>query len=400
MRAGAPESRRRPGCEMRLCERIVRAAVSDLWEDVMRLLYKRLTILTALIAAIPAMGQDSPEAILLKDYRPKSIYKIPRTEVSKARYPVIDIHSHAYAKGPEQIAEWIRNMDEVGIEKTIILTGAVGPAFDAIYEQYSKYGDRFELWCGFDYSGCDQPGYGDTAVKELERCYRIGARGVGELSDKGKGMASRGKVAAAGLHPDDARLDPLFQKCAELQMPVNLHVADPIWMYEKMDNTNDGLMNAFEWRLDNQPGIVGHSGMIEILERTIKKHPRTTFIACHFANLCYDLARLGTLFEKYPNFYADISARYAETAPIPRFTSAFYEKYQDRLLYGTDMGFNKQMYRITFRILESLDEHFYESEQFGYHWSLNGFGLSDSILKRLYRDNALGILNARKAGAR
>jgi len=56
------------------------------------------------------------------------------------------------------------------------------------------------------------------------------------------------------------------------------------------------------------------------------------------------------------------------------------------------MGFEKTMYRTTFRILETLDEHFYESEQFGYHWSLNGFGLPDASLKRVYHENAAKIL--------
>ena len=129
-------------------------------------------------------------------------------------------------------------------------------------------------------------------------------------------------------------------------------------MYEPMNNKNDGLMNAFEWRLDNQPGIVGHSGMVDILERTVTKHSGTTFIACHLVNLSYDLTRLGQLLERHPNLYADIAARYAETAPIPRFVSQFYAKYGDRLVYGTDMGFDKPMYRVTFRILETLDEHF------------------------------------------
>ena len=93
---------------------------------------------------------------------------------------------------------------------------------------------------------------------------------------------------------------PLFERCGQLGMPVNIHVADPIWMYEPMDKTNDGLMNAFHWRLDNQPDIVGHSGMIDILERTVKKHSSTTFIACHFANLDYDLERLRTTTRKAP----------------------------------------------------------------------------------------------------
>jgi predicted TIM-barrel fold metal-dependent hydrolase len=341
-----------------------------------------------------ATPPDSPERILLKDYRPKSLYKIPVTEVAKAKFPIIDMHSHPYAKTPEQIAEWVRNMDEVGVEKTIILTMATGAEFDAINRNYSKYPDRFEPWCGFDFAGYNQPAFGSAAVRELERCKNAGARGVGEIHDKGKGLRS-GKSNAPGMHPDDPRMDALFEKIAELGMPISLHVADPIWMYQKMDKTNDGLMNAYEWRLDNQPNIVGLSGMVEILERTAQRHPKTTFVACHFANLDYDLARLGDVFARNPNLYADISARYAETAPIPRFAAQFYAKHADRLVYGTDMGFDKPMYRTTFRILETQDEHFYEIDQFSYHWPLNGFALPDSILQQVYHDTAAKLLASR-----
>ncbi len=338
--------------------------------------------------------QASPETILLKDYRPRSLYKIPISEVSRGKFPIIDMHSHAYAKTPEEIAEWVRNMDEVGIEKTIILTGATGQKFDDIHRKYAGYPDRFELWCGFDYTGYDEPGFSPQAIQALEKCHQAGARGVGELHDKGKGLGSD-TVNAFGMHPDDARMDPVFERCGQLGMPVNIHVADPIWMYEPMDNRNDGLMNAFHWRLDNQPDIVGHSGMIDILEQTVKKHSSTTFIACHFANLDYDLERLGKLLATYPNLYADISARYAETAPIPRFAAKFYAKYAERLVYGTDMGFEKEMYRVTFRVLETLDEHFYESDMFSYHWSLNGFGLPDEVLRNVYHANAKKILSSR-----
>ncbi len=339
---------------------------------------------------------DSPETILLKDYRPKSIYKIPVTQIPKAKFPIIDMHSHPYVKTEREIDAWVRNMDEVGVEKTIILTMTTGAEFDGIRQKYMRHPERFEMWCGFDFAGFDKPGFGPAAVKELERCRQAGARGVGEIHDKGKGLRS-GKSNAVGMHPDDPRMDAVWGKCGELGMPVSLHVADPIWMYEKMDRHNDGLMNAWEWRLDNQPDIVKLSGMIDILERTLSRHRNTTFIACHFANLDYDLARLGEVLERNPNLYADISARYAETAPIPRFAAQFYAKHADRLVYGTDMGVDTVMYRVTFRILESLDEHFYENEQFGYHWSLNGLGLDDAILQKVYHENAAKLLAARKA---
>ncbi len=333
---------------------------------------------------------QDPEKILLKDYRPVSLHKTPVTAILKARFGVIDVHSHPERKSVQDVDRWVKTMDEVGIERAVLLTQSSGREFDALWKVYSRYSRRFELWCGFDYTGYDQPEWPHKAAAELERCVKLGARGVGEEGDKGKG-ANWGN--APGLHFDDPRMDPLFEKCAELGIPVNVHVADPIWMYQKMDETNDGLMNALNWRLDNQPGIVPHSGMIEILERTVKRHPRTTFIATHFANLDYDLDRLGRLLDSCPNLFADIAARYAETCVTPRHTAAFYEKYQDRLLYGTDMGPDASMYRLTFRMLESLDEHFY-APMFQYHWSYSGLGLKDSILKKVYRDNALKVLKS------
>jgi predicted TIM-barrel fold metal-dependent hydrolase len=348
--------------------------------------------------AAPANASSNPNAILLKDYRPRSIYKVPVTRVEKAKFPIIDMHSHPEPKTDAEISTWIKNMDEVGVEKSIVLTMTTGKSFDEIYAKYSKHPDRFEVWCGLDFSEYlyKEPGFPAMTVKELERCHDEGAKGIGEIHDKGQGLRS-GKSTAPGLHPDDPRVDAIWEMAAELHMPISLHVADPIWMYQPMDKHNDGLMNAYQWRLDNQPNIVKLPGMIEILERTATRHRKTTFVACHFANLDYDLEHLGEVFDRNPNLYADISARYAETAPIPRFAAQFYARYSDRLVYGTDMGFDTKMYRITFRILESQDEHFYETEQFGYHWPLSGLGLSDEILERVYRGNAAQLLAARSS---
>ena len=341
-----------------------------------------------------AENENNVNQLLLKDFRPESIYKIPKTEVRRAKFPVIDIHSHAYAKSPEMVDEWVHRMDQLGILKTVILTGSTGTRFDSIYAAYAgRYPDRFEMWCGFDYTGYDEEGFGPAAVAELERCYKAGATGIGELGDKGKGFFySSPGPEAWGMHADDPRMDPLWEKCADLNIPVSIHVADPIWMYQPMDSTNDGLMNAFSWRLDDQEGIVDNPGMLKILENAVKRHPQTIFIACHFANQSYDLLALGRLLDNHPNLYADISARYEETGAIPRFAARFYNQYQDQLLYGTDMGMEIQMYKTTFRILETEDEHFYTSSR-EYHWQTNGFALSDEVLEKLYHANAQKIIH-------
>lgn len=336
----------------------------------------------------PMLAQELPDKMLLKDYKPQSIFKIPETHPQKAKYPVIDMHYHvvsgpSLAPAPGTMEQRLRAMDEVGIEKTCILTMAVGQRFDALVAEYGKHPDRFQLWCGLDYDNLDKP----AAVTELERCARMGARGVGEIGDKGSGLGR------SGIHPDDPRMDAIWEKCAGLKLPVNIHVADPRWSYEKMDATNDGLMDAFKWRLDNKPDIVNHAGMIDILERTVKKHPRTTFVACHYANLDFDLAKLGQLLDRYPNLYADISARLHYVGTIPRVAGAFMEKYQNRIVYGTDTGFRPEMYRASFRALESSDDHYYENNILpSLHWPLYGLGLSDGTLRKLYRENALKIM--------
>ena len=353
------------------------------------------TILLLLTQSIlcTAFSQDV-NYLKLKNFRPVSIYKVPQTKVEKAKYPVIDFHSHDDNKTDAQIAEWIHTMDEVGIAKSIILSYATGARFDSIVDKYARYKDRFEVWCGFDYTGMDKPDWSKKAVAELERCYKKGARGVGELGDKGLGEFYSLPTPGLGMHIDDPRMQPLLKRCGELHMPISIHVAEDAWMYLPADSTNDGLMNAATWKVDmTKPGILNHDQLIATLEHAVRDNPNTTFIACHLANTSSDLTQLGRLLDKYPNLYADVAARYAELAPIPRYAHQFIEKYNNRIVYGTDMSSAKDMYQTTFRILESADEHFYEYDRFGYHWPLYGLYLTDATLQKIYADNGKKILS-------
>ena len=340
-----------------------------------------------------ATDGTSPDRLLLKDFHPRSIYKVPQTHVEKARFPVIDVHSHPYARTPADVDRWVRIMDQVGVARTVIMVGTTGKAFDDAVALFGRHPDRFEVWCGLAFDGSDQPGFAEKAIAELVRCQKRGARGVGELSDKGRGLRSRGIGRQVfTMHIDDPRMDPILEKCGALGLPVNIHVGEDRWMYEPMDRTNDGLMNAFTWKIPDDPAVLRHDAVVATLERAVKKHPRVTFIACHYANCCSDLSILGRMFDACPNLYADMGARFAETAPIPRYMARFFERYQDRLLYGTDMGFNLEMYRTTFRILETEDEHFYSHGFSTYHWPLHGFGLREEILRKVYAGNARKIL--------
>jgi predicted TIM-barrel fold metal-dependent hydrolase len=353
-----------------------------------------VSILFMLLAASSLLqAQTSPDHLLLKDYRPASIYKISVTTQRLYDIPVIDMHAHPYANTAQELSTWVSTMDRYHIKKTIILSYSTGARFDSIYNVYAKYPDRFEVWCGFDYTGFGTSAWPQSGLKELQRCYDKGARGIGELGDKGLGELYSKPVPGRGIHIDDLKMQPLLKKCADLKMPISIHVSEPQWMYERMDSTNDGLLNAHHWKIDkNQPGLLGHDALVATLENAVKANPGTTFIACHFANCESDLSQIGRLLTKYPNLYADIAARFAETAPIPRYMKKFYHEHAGKLVYGTDMGMDASMYQTTFRILESTDEHFYDHELFSYHWPLYGLDLDKATLMSVYFRNAEKIL--------
>jgi uncharacterized protein len=359
-----------------------------------------ISLCTALLASITVFthAQQRPfkqpglqDTLLLKDYRPKSIFVTPETKVLKAKYPAIDMHMHA-PRGENLdavVADVIKTMDEVGVEKTIVFCGT-GETFSRYAASYGKYPERFELWCGLDFTGWDKPGFGPATIAELERCVKLGAKGVGEVHDKGKGLGRGG--SGKPMHINDPRMEPVLKKMAELNLPFNFHVGDPKWMYEPMDEHNDLLWEAYHFRLDNQDAV-GLEGMIATLEDALKKHPDLIFITPHFANQTYNLAELGRLLDTHPNLYADISQREAYVGSIPRYAKQFMEKYADRLLWGTDQGYSLSMYRNSFRIWETYDDHFYAWDVSNSPWVLYGVGLNDATLKKIYRDNALKILN-------
>lgn len=343
----------------------------------------------------------SPENILLQDYRPVSLFKSAESNITRAKFPVIDVHTHAWSPQTD-LNSLVQRMQAANVEKSIVLSFETGAAFDALVHQFSPFKPYFDLWCGFDYTGYDQPGsnWVDHALAELERCHRAGARGVGELGDKGLGEYYSRPTPGYGMHINDQRLQPLFDRCGQLSMPVSIHVADPIWMYEPMDAHNDGLMNAYNWRIDTKNDqLLGYDDLLDSLEAVAMNHPKTIFIACHLANTTHDLNRLGKMLDNCPNLYADISSRLKEIGTVPRYAAAFLTKYQDRLFFGSDLGYDPAkaldyadtIYAMSFRLLESADDHIYNHAFSKFHWPLYGLDLPEPVLRKLYRDNFLRV---------
>ena len=338
------------------------------------------------------------DSVLVKDYNPDSSLVAPETHLPKARFPAIDVHAHVYANTPDEVAAWVRVMDEVGVETTLILTGATGERFDRLVDLYLKpYPGRFQLYCGIDTNNYEAPDYPERAVRELVRCYNKGARGVGEITDKGSGLGRNtgfpGSQAPPAprdkrLHHDDGRLDPFWKKCAELKIPVNIHIADHPSAWRPPDAHQERVPR---YQVYNQYGkdVLSYDELLSHRDRLLDKHPKTTFIFCHLSNQGNNLAEAAKVLDKFPNLYLDISARHYELGRQPRAAAKFVTRYKDRLLYGTDLGREKSMYLAWWRLLETADE--YMPGPAG--WRLYGLELPAPVLESLYRLNAMKILN-------
>lgn len=331
------------------------------------------------------------DAILLKDYAPESSVVAPVTNVPKARFPVIDVHTHtsqSRIKTAADVADWVRTMDEVGVETTIVFTGATGADFDRQAALFKPHGKRFQVWCGLEGGDVNAADWPARAARELERCYRQGARGIGELTDKGSGMQHGALPRAQRLHPDDPRLDAVWKKAAELKIPANVHIADHPSCWRPLGANQERTPDFQHFNLYGKD-VLSYEELLARRDRMLARHPQTTFIACHLGNQGNDLAALGKVLDRYPNLYLDISARDYEVGRQPRGAARFLARYQNRVLFGTDMERAPTMYRSWWRLLETADEYLPGR----IWWRYYGLELPAPVLESLYRGNAKRVLN-------
>jgi predicted TIM-barrel fold metal-dependent hydrolase len=300
--------------------------------------------------------------------------------------PVIDAHSHAYATTAQAVAEWVKLQDEVHVAQTFVFTGLSGDEFRDVTARYAgTYPGRFVMFAGFLREGVDAPDYGERLRARLREDVQAGARGLGEITDKGLGLV---RIAEQPFYIDDARFDALWDEAGKLQVPVFVHIAEPAAFYAPPDEHNE-LRRSANWSLYDK-GTPGFEGMIERFERVLTRHPGTTFVAVHSFNLTNDLGRVSTLLEKHPNVRVDFAARMWELARQPYSARRFFVKNADRILFGTDNDPTRAMYLAHARQLETEDEWFWPAD--AEWWRGYGMNLPPSILRKVYRENAQRLL--------
>ncbi|WP_420384688.1 amidohydrolase family protein [Roseivirga sp.] len=347
------------------------------------------TLLTLIAGGLFATSL-SAQTVTFEEYDPPSSLVVPENPVKTAKYPFIDVHSHQWRMGERDLNALAAEMDSLHMGLMVNLSGGSGKAIaDAMANIKANQPKRFVVFANLNFNNLDE-NWGERAAAQLQRDVEQGASGLKIFKSLGLSVTdSDGKRVAV----DDPRLDPVWAKCGELGIPVLIHTADPKQFWEPFDANNERWLelktHPRRKREDNDPAP--WKTLIQEQHNVFKKHPKTTFIAAHMGWYANDLAHLGELLDEMPNMMVEIGAVIAELGRQPIMANKFFEKYQDRVLFGKD-AYNPEEYYTYFRVLETKDEYFPYYKRYHAFWRMYGLGLPDEILKKLYYKNALRII--------
>ena len=341
----------------------------------------------------PAPDAESKKTVLLKDFHPVPALHAAVHEIGRAKFPVIDVHTHtndAVGIGDRvDPQEMIARMDKLNVKTIVILTGMWGEKLQAIIDTMVKpYPGRFVVFTQLDWSKINDPNFSQLMVRQIDDSVARGARGLKILKELGLGVRdSSGKLVSI----DDPRLDPAWDECGRLGIPVFIHVADPEAFFMPVDANNERyeeLIEHPEWSFYG-PQFPSMKELLAQRDRMFAKHPHTTFVALHFGSWPENLDFVEQTLNKFPNVMIETGAREGELGRQPRRTREIFMKYRDRIMFGTDEGASEEMYRNYFRWLETEDEYFpYAQYPQQGRWMIYGLGLPDDVLDRVYHRNA------------
>jgi len=339
----------------------------------------------------------------LSEYLPKSALVVKTTEINQPRFPVIDMHNHLgemFGGGWDQrpLSELLDVLDRSSVRRLVDLDGGWGE--DILYRHLDKFKqaapERFLVYGGVDWSAWQEQGdhFGEWAAKQLRQQVRRGAQGLKIWKPLGLSVRDHHQELVG---VDDPRLDPIWQTAGEMNIPITIHVGDPVAFFLPLNGSNERyeeLVHHTDWQFPSPP-FPPLETVLNGLWKMVKRNSRTTFIAAHVGCYAENLAWVGAFLEDCPNLYVDIAARVPELGRQPYSSRRFFLKYADRIMFGMDLPANPDSYRIYYRFLESDDEYFdydISAPPPQGRWRIYGIFLPDEVLEKVYHGNAEKIL--------
>jgi predicted TIM-barrel fold metal-dependent hydrolase len=342
-------------------------------------------------------------ALRLREFRPVAALRTAEHLVPRARFPAIDAHNHL---GRWLTSDWAAHdvgalldvMDAANVSAIVNLDGMRGEELQANLDRYDRaHPGRFVTFAQVDWREVERgQGFGERLAAQLREAADAGARGLKVWKNLGLHVRDD---AGALIAPDDGRLSPLWETVADVEIPVLIHIGDPLAFFDPLDDRNERIEELLEhpdWWFGDRERFPAFEDLLGSFERLVATHPRTTFIGAHVSGAAEDLAWVSRMLDTYPNLQVDLAARIAELGRQPRATRALLERHPRRILFGTDeFPPMQEVYAIHFRFLETADEHFaysIDDPPPQGRWAISGLDLPEDTLRAVYHDNALRLI--------
>lgn len=324
-------------------------------------------------------------------------------------FAVVDAHVHVH---PGMALTMARIMDANHLERVVNLglLELLGIPFQEGMAAFrAALGERMIYFATPDFRDTSA-GFGSRMAEELERKVAAGACGLKIFKELGL----RHRDVSGMLIPvDDPRLDPLWAKAGELDVPVLIHTADPVAFFQPLDEKNERWEELHlhpNWYFGTSE-FPDHDPLLAQRNRVIERHPGTTFIGAHLGNYPENLSYVDGCLERYSNFYVDTCARIGEIGRHPvEDVQAFFLKHQDRVIFGTDLVLGwealtgpeeaddleiKSFYDAHWRFFETDDVQIpHPGFPVQGCWRVNAVHLPEAVLEKLYARNVQRLIPA------
>ncbi len=345
-----------------------------------------------LLVLLPLAAIATAQTVSIEEYEPKSTLHVSEHKPTRAKFPFIDVHNHQRDVSPERLKQLIQDMD--GLNMRILINSPVSGGqgkwvANAVTAMKAQDAGRFAVMTNIDYANLEDADYPARAAAQVEADIKAGAVGLKVWKHLGMMLNdSKGRIKV-----DDPRFDGVWDVCAKYKIPVLIHTGDPWGLFQPMDKDNERWLELKLRATRNQSQQTNFTWeqLIDEQHSLFAKHPKTIFINAHLGWLGHDLGKLGELFDRCPNVYAEVGAITSELGRQPRAAQRFFIKYQDRVMFGKDL-YSVPEYYTYFRLFETDDDYFDPIRKYHGIWKLYGLDLPDVVLKKLYYKNALRII--------
>ena len=350
-----------------------------------------ILIITSLVYFSISYIQTKNNVMDIENYSPISTLNVNETLLKRSKYPFIDVHNHQFDMPIKNLDNLVSEMDSLNMAFMVNLSGFRGLYLEKSLKNIKESAPtRFGLFVNIDFEKIDEPNFKATTLKIISDAFNDGV--IGLKVYKSLGLTDKDS-SGNRISVNDPRLDPIWNLCGELNIPVLIHTGEPKAFWFDKNKYNERWLE-----LRQKPGRYrGDSSKYPSFETVMseqhdifRKNPETIFINAHMGWMANDLDALSDHLDKYKNVMTEIGAVLAELGRQPKKARSFLIKYKNRILFGKD-SYNVSEYYTYFRVLETGDEYFDYYRKRHAHWKMYGLNLPDSVLKSLYYENALKL---------